>query len=73
MSLTEEYLNFQIKKIYLRLNLNSINEFKLYLKDYNLELEDIVKKITIDTLWNELIIKKYENQIVIDKENNKVK
>ena len=71
MSLTEEYLNFQIKKIYLRLNLNSINEFKLYLKDYNLELEDIVKKITIDTLWNELIIKKYENQIVIDKEKIK--
>ena len=68
MSLSEEYLDFQIKKTYSRLNLNSTNEFQLYLKDYNLVLEDIIKKITIDTLWNELIIKKYANQIVIDKE-----
>ena len=68
MSLSEEYLDFQIKKTYSRLNLNSMNEFQLYLKDYNLVLEDIIKKITIDTLWNELIIKKYANQIVIDKE-----
>jgi peptidyl-prolyl cis-trans isomerase SurA len=68
MSLSEEYLDFQIKKTYSRLKLNSTNEFQLYLKDYNLVLEDIIKKITIDTLWNELIIKKYANQIVIDKE-----
>ena len=68
MSLGEEYLDFQIKKTYSRLNLNSTNEFQLYLKDYNLVLEDIIKKITIDTLWNELIIKKYANQIVIDEE-----
>ena len=68
MSLSEEYLDFQIKKTYSRLNLNSTNEFQLYLKDYNLVLEDIIKKITIDTLWNELIIKIYANQIVIDKE-----
>jgi peptidyl-prolyl cis-trans isomerase SurA len=61
-------LDFQIKKTYSRLNLNSTNEFQLYLKDYNLVLEDIIKKITIDTLWNELIIKKYANQIVIDEE-----
>ena len=68
MSLSEEYLDFQIKKTYSRLNLNSTNEFQLYLKDYNLVLEDIIKKITIDTMWNELIIKKYSNQIVIDEE-----
>ena len=67
-SLSEEYLDFQIKKTYSRLNLNSTDEFQLYLKDYNLVLEDIIKKITIDTLWNELIIKKYANQIVIDEE-----
>jgi peptidyl-prolyl cis-trans isomerase SurA len=68
MSLSEEYLDFQIKKTYSRLNLNSTNEFQLYLKDYNLVLEDIIKKITIDTLWNELIIKKFANQIVINEE-----
>lgn len=68
MSLSEEYLDFQIKKTYSRLNLNSTDEFQLYLKDYNLVLGDIIKKISIDTLWNELIIKKYADQIVIDEE-----
>ena len=68
MSLGEEYLDFQIKKTYSRLNLNSTNEFQLYLKDYNLVLEDIIKKISIDTLWNELIIKKYADQVVINRE-----
>tara|TARA_B110000858_G_scaffold192710_1_gene243890 strand:- start:556 stop:1473 length:918 start_codon:yes stop_codon:yes gene_type:complete len=67
-SLSEEYLDFQIKKTYSRLNLNSTDEFQLYLKDYNLVLEDIIKKISIDTLWNELIIKKYADQIVINRE-----
>ena len=68
MNLNEEYLNFKIKNIYTRLDLNSLNEFNLYLKDYNLILEDITNKITIETLWNELIIEKYENQIMIDRE-----
>jgi peptidyl-prolyl cis-trans isomerase SurA len=67
-SLSEEYLDFQIKKTYSRLNLNSTDEFQLYLKDYNLVLEDIIKKISIDTLWNELIIKKYADQVVINRE-----
>ena len=68
MKLSKEYLDFQIKKTYSRLNLNSKNEFQLYLKDYNLVLEDIIKKISIDTLWNELIIKKYADQVVINRE-----
>ena len=67
-SLSEEYLDFQIKKTYSRLNLNSTDEFQLYLKDYNLVLEDVIKKVSIDTLWNELIIKKYGDQVVIDRE-----
>jgi peptidyl-prolyl cis-trans isomerase SurA len=69
--INEEYLNFQLKNMYSRLGLKSLDEFKLYLKDYDLVLSDIKKKITIDSLWNQLIIEKYENQIVIDK--NKIK
>ena len=68
ISLSEEYLDFQIKKTYSRLNLNSTDEFQLYLKDYNLVLEDVIKKISIDALWNELIIKKYADQVVVDRE-----
>ena len=36
IKLNEDYINILLKNIYLRLNLNSIDEFKLYLKDYDL-------------------------------------
>ena len=66
IKLNEEYLNLLLKNIYLRLNLTTINDFKVYLKDYNLTINDIQAKITIEALWNELIIKKYSSQISIN-------
>ena len=67
IELNEEYTSILIKNIYVRLNLKSIDEFKLYLKDYGLAINDVKKKITIDALWNELIIKKYGSKININK------
>ena len=67
IKLDEDYYKYLLKKIYTRLNLKSLNEFEVYLKDYNLKINDIKKKITIDALWNELIIKKYKTQISINK------
>ena len=81
IELNKDYYEILLKNIYLKLNLKSINEFEIYLKDYDLELNDIKSKITIDALWNELIIQKYKNQISINEaqikkeilKNNKVK
>jgi len=67
MKLNEDYYELLLKDIYTRLNLKSINQFNIYLKDYDLKIEDIKTKITIDALWNELIIKKYNSKIVINK------
>ena len=55
--LNEDYYELLLKNIYTRLNLKSINEFDIYLKDYDLKIEDIKTKITIDVLWNELVVK----------------
>jgi len=66
IELDKDYYEILLKNIYLKLNLKSINEFEIYLKDYDLELNDIKAKITIDALWNELIIQKYKNQISIN-------
>jgi len=66
IKLNEKYLNFLLKNIYSRLNLKSLNEFEFYLKDYDLTLRDIKKKITIDALWNQLIINKYTSQLTIN-------
>jgi len=66
IKLNEDYSELLLKNIYSRLNLKSINEFEIYLKDYDLKISDIEKKITIDALWNELIIKKYSSKVVIN-------
>ena len=66
MQLNEDHYELLLKNIYTRLNLKSINEFDIYLKDYDLKIEDIKTKITIDALWNELVVKKYNSKIVIN-------
>ena len=73
IKLKEDYLSFLLKNIYSKLNLNSINEFELYLKDYNLTINEIEAKITIEALWNELIIKKYKSKITINEDKIKRK
>ena len=66
IKLNEEYSDLLLKNIYSRLNLKSINEFEIYLKNYNLKISDIKTKVTIDALWNELIIQKYGSKITIN-------
>ena len=69
--INEEYLNLILKNTYSRLNLKSQDEFRLYLGDYSLTLEDVKKKLTIEALWNELIIQKFSKNIKINE--NKVR
>jgi peptidyl-prolyl cis-trans isomerase SurA len=66
IKLNEDFSKLLLKNIYSRLNLKSINEFETYLKNYDLKIIDIKKKITIDALWNELIIKKYSSKVLIN-------
>ena len=66
IKLDDDYYDVLLKNIYSRLSIKSINEFELYLKDYDLTINDIKTKITIDALWNELIIQKYKAQISIN-------
>jgi len=66
IKLDDDYYEILLKNIYSRLNIKSMNEFELYLKDYDLTINDIKTKITIDALWNELIIQKYKAQISIN-------
>ena len=42
------------------------SEFVNYLKEYNLSFLEIEKKIAIEAAWNDLIYKKFANQIEID-------
>ena len=66
LKINDEYLNAILKDIYTRRGLKSLEEFEIYLNNYDLIIADIKKKVTIDILWNQLVIKKYESQIEID-------
>ncbi len=68
IKINENYLELLLKDIYTRLNLGSINEFEVYLRDYNLKINDVKKKVSIDALWNEIIIQKYSSKIVINED-----
>ncbi len=67
IKINEDYSSILIKNIYLRINLKSLNEFEQYLKGYDLTINDIKTKITIEALWNELIMQKYGAKININK------
>ena len=71
IKINRDYLNGLLEDTYLRLGLKSINQFTLYLKDYDLALNEVEKKLTIDALWNQLIYQKYSSQITIDEEKLK--
>ncbi len=63
---TREYVNDVLQKLYLKLNIKNIDEFKNYLASNNLTLEDVKKKLEIELLWNDLIKNKFTQQININ-------
>ena len=64
----DKYTNVLLKNIYKGLNFQSLQEFETHLEFYNLSINDIRKKLIIDALWNELIVKKYNSKIEIDEQ-----
>jgi len=60
------FLDKVIKDFYLKLQLNNEDEFEKYLSNYNLTIQDIKKKIEIETVWNQLIYEKFKNQVTIN-------
>ena len=62
----DNYLSKLVKESYMKININSENEFLDYLSKYNLELKDFKKKITIEALWNQLIYSKFKSKVNID-------
>ena len=58
-----------LKDFYTKLGLNSEDEFKNFLNQHDLTIDYIVKKMEIESTWNQLIFDIYQNQIVLtDKE-----
>ena len=55
-----------IRNIYSSIGISSLSEFEEYLSQKNIDLERVKEKIAIEIAWNDLIVKKFANQIEID-------
>ena len=71
ISIEEEYLNNLIKNIYSQKNIKSLQDYKLYLKNNNLNYDYLKNKITIESLWNEMIFQKFNSKVKINKDQIK--
>ena len=70
---SNDYANKMLEDFYKRLNFNNEKDFNLYLMKFNLNLSIIKEKLNIETLWNELIYKRFNSQINVDEEKLKKK
>ena len=73
MEESSDLLNNIINDFYKRLQFNNLQDFENYLKNFDLSLDEVIKKIKIEAKWNELIFAKYNNQVEIDIEKLKKK
>jgi len=71
----DEYSNKIIENSYKKIGIDTMDQYKKYLKNNQLSIEYIKNKISIEAIWNELIYKKFNSKIVIDKDKitNEVK
>ena len=65
---SNELGNQIFKDFIVNLNFKNENEFKIYIESYNLNILEIKEKLKIEALWNELIFKKFNGQVNINKE-----
>ena len=64
--ISEEFLKQLLKNIYSRIGIESLDNFKKYLSLNQIDYDEVLQKIEIEALWNELIIVKFSKKIKID-------
>ena len=67
IKLNEKFLNGLVEQRYSRLKLNNKKQFLNYIKQYNVNIKTIEKKLSIEAIWNQLIYQKFSKNIKIDK------
>ena len=70
-SINSNYLDSVIKSIYTNIGFKNRNEFIEHIKKFNINIKTIEKKLSEETLWNQLIYNKFFSKVKIDKEKIK--
>ena len=68
LKINEKFLLTFIKDKYSKIGINSLEDFKIYLKDNNLDFKIIEEKFTIEIIWRDLIYQKFKEKVVINRE-----
>ena len=63
----ETLLSKVIADIYTSIGVSSLEEFRNYLLQNNIDLKRVEEKISIEIAWNDLIIKTFKNEVSIDR------
>ena len=66
LGIRDSFLNNRIGELYKKNGFLSAEDFQDYLKNFDLKIEDVAKKIEIELKWNKLIYDKYKDQIIIN-------
>ena len=67
ISIDEIYLNQLLKTTYEKRGFKNLEEFKKHLNLYEIEIAEIKDRISTESLWNEIIYKKFSKKVKIDK------
>ena len=68
----EQLLNKILGDIYNGIGISSLDQFKNYLLQNNVDFERVKRKISIEIAWNDLIVNMFKNQIEIDQDSLKL-
>ncbi len=71
LKVQDKFLLNLIKNKYSKTNINTLEDFKIYLKKNNLDFNNVNEKLTIELIWNDLIYQKFNKKISIDREKIK--
>ena len=70
---SNQMLNTVVEDLYRKLEFKNKENFEIYLNEYGLEINDIIKKIVIENTWNQLVYSLFKDQVYIDKPKLKKK
>ena len=71
LKVEDKFLLKIVKGKYSKANIASLEDFKVYLKENNLDFNNVSEKFTIELIWNDLIYQKFNKKISIDREKIK--
>lgn len=66
IKLDDKDLNRSLINNYSNLGINNNDELNLYLKEFNLDIKKIEKKIIINALWNQVIYSRFSSNVKIN-------